>query len=121
MTTTRMALLVSSLLALFILGCATVSTGGADMQGQGAITVTGKLERIMAIGGETTGLAVTLDGSLTLGGKEYRRIEVDPGAADVQPFVGKRVEITGTVGGRKGVERGEYPVIEISGIKELGN
>ena len=119
MAATRRVILFPFLLALFVFGCASVSTGGADMRDNGEIVVTGILERVMAVGGETTGLAVKLDSPLTLGGKVYSRIEVDRKGVDVSPLIGTRVEVTGKVVSRKGIERGEYPALELIAIRRL--
>jgi len=40
------------------------------------ITVTGKLDRVMAIGGESTGWAIQLDSEAAIDGKQVNSIEV---------------------------------------------
>ncbi len=52
--------------------------------------VTGKLARQMAIGGETTGWAVYLDGPLEIEGKTLTRIEIDPAGNKVDDFENRR-------------------------------
>jgi len=41
------------------------------------ITVTGKLGRVMAIGGESTGWTILLDSEATIDGKQVNSVEVD--------------------------------------------
>ncbi len=114
----RRLLFSLSLLALFLLGCASMSMGEAT-QDKGTVVVTGKLMHVVAIGGETTGLALRLDSTLTLGGKVYHKIELDSKGVDVSPLFGKHVEVTGRLAYKKGVERGAYPALELIGIRRL--
>jgi hypothetical protein len=78
--------------------------------------VTGKLTRQMAIGGETTGWAVYLDGPLEIEGKTLTRVEIDPAGNKVDDFENKSVEISGIWEKRSGIERGEYWVIVVDKI-----
>ena len=80
-------------------------------------TVTGKLARQMAIGGETTGWAVYLDGPREIGGRTLTRIEIDPAGNKVDDFEDRRVEISGIWEKRSGIERGEYWVIVVDKIR----
>src|SRR5512135_1702804 len=114
----RRFLLSLSLLALFVLGCASLSTGDAA-QDNGTVVVTGRLMHVVAIGSETTGLALRLDSTLTLGGKVYHKIELDSKGVDVSPLFGKHVEVIGRLVYKKGVERGAYPALELIGIRRL--
>jgi hypothetical protein len=84
---------------------------------EGEITVTGKLMRVMAIGGETTGWAVELDEPREIGGSKASRIEIDPAGRPVAEFDHRRVEIAGILEKRSGVERGEYWVIVLKKIR----
>jgi heat shock protein HslJ len=83
------------------------------------ITVTGKLVRAMAIGGESTGWVVELDPAVTIGGKELHSIQVSYGeTAKLEQEANKRVRATGKLGQRSGVETGEQPVLAVSSIEE---
>ena len=84
-------------------------------------TVTGKLIRTVAIGGETTGWAVDLDEPRQIGGKRLTRIEIDPAGEKVGDFENRRVVIAGTLEKRSGVERGEYWVIVVKEIRGYSN
>ena len=81
----------------------------------------GKLVRVVAIGGETTGWAVRLDSERQVGEVTIRQVEVDPAPRQVrlESFQDQRVEITGTLTWRRGVERKKYPVVIIETIREL--
>ena len=82
--------------------------------------IVGKLTRVFAIGGETTGWAVQLESERKINDAEVKQIEVDPAPRKIQldTFEDKQVEITGTLTWRQGVERGEYPVVVIETIRE---
>jgi heat shock protein HslJ len=83
------------------------------------ITVTGKLNRVMALGGESTGWALQLESEATIDGKQVSSIEVDyPKAEKLEKLDSKRVTATGTISHRQGVETGERPVLVVSSIKE---
>lgn len=99
-----------------------VSCGYSQKEGEKeTITVTGKLARVVAIGGETTGWVVKLDSPLEVEGKNLNKIEVDPGSdgENINALEDKHVQITGTLEKRLGVERGEYWVIAAREIEEI--
>jgi hypothetical protein len=101
---------------------AMVSLACAQKEGeQEMVTVTGNLARIVAIGGETTGWAVKLDSPLEVEGKKLSMLEVDAGdkSEKVKELADRRVQITGTLEKRHGVERGEYWVITVKEIQEI--
>ena len=84
------------------------------------VTVPGKLTRVMAIGGESTGWTVQLDEHKPVDGKEVTSIEVkfsDPKQAEKYEI--KRVRVKGTVTHRHGVETGDVMVLEVTSIKGL--
>jgi hypothetical protein len=84
------------------------------------ITVTGKLNRTMAIGGESTGWAIQLDSETTIDGKQAGSIEVDyPNIGKLKKLENKRVKTTGMLSHRQGVETGERPVLVVSSMKPL--
>jgi len=98
-----------------------VSCGYSQEKGeQKMVTVTGKLIKAVAIGGETTGWAVNLDSPLQVEGEKLNRIEIDPNnnkkAGELE---NKRVKVTGVLGKRRGIERKEYWVIVATEIDEL--
>jgi heat shock protein HslJ len=90
----------------------------AEMPAQ-KITVTGKLTRVMAIGGESAGWAIQLDSETTIDGKQVNSIEVDSRKTKrLEKLENKHVEATGLLSYRHGVETGGRTVLVISSIKE---
>jgi heat shock protein HslJ len=84
------------------------------------ITVTGKLGRVMAIGGESTGWAIQLDSETTIEGKRVGSIEVDYSNSErLEKLADKHVKANGTLSHRKGVETGERLVLVVSSMKEV--
>jgi hypothetical protein len=96
-------------------------TGLVEKEEVRVVTVGGKLDRIYAIGGETTGWVLELDSDMELkqGMKKVKHIEVDPSGKHLDSLEGKQVHVTGSLTWRHGVERGDYPVIVINLIKRL--
>ncbi len=88
---------------------------------QDAVSVSGVLNRVMAIGGETTGWALQLDEGSKLDGKPVSEVEVTfPNQAKLREWSGKRVKMTARLARRTGVERGERSVLEIATIEGAG-
>jgi hypothetical protein len=110
---------ISSLLMGLFLCIGLVSNAWAAPKTE--ITVTGKLLRIAAIGGETTGWAVDLDNPREIGGKKLTRVEIDPAGHKVADWENKRVEVVGDLQKRTGVERGDYWVLVVKKIRGLAN
>lgn len=99
-------------------GLLLISIGAAAQSPAIKITVTGKLTRVMAIGGESTGWAIQFDGHTPVNGKAVDSIEVkfsDPKQAE--KYVDQRVKVKGTIAYRHGVETGEVAVLEVLSIK----
>lgn len=96
------------------------STWAVVMKESPMVTVIGKLIRVAAIGGETTGWALELESDLKFDSKRLKRIEVDPADKRIEEFEDKRVEVKGRLSwGGGGPERGYYPIIEIKTIRKL--
>lgn len=82
------------------------------------ITVSGTLVRVSGIGGETTGWAIQLDSQIKVQGEQLNSIEVSGGRSAFAKLENKHVEATGKVSLRHGVMRREWPVLEVSSIRE---
>lgn len=83
------------------------------------ITVTGKLVRTMAIGGESTGWVLELEPTTNIDAKQVNSIQVSyRKTGKLEKLANKRVTATGKLTHRQGVETGEQPVLEVSSIKE---
>jgi len=83
------------------------------------ITITGKLTRVMAIGGETSGWSLELKHRITLEGRKMRSVEVTGPAEELEKLKDQRVAVEGTLVHHTGMERGEYTVLEISSIRAV--
>jgi hypothetical protein len=81
------------------------------------LTVAGKLIRVMAIGGETTGWAVDLEEPRQIEGEKLTRLEVDPAGTKLGDFENRRIEIVGSLEKRSGVERRNYWVVVVKKIR----
>jgi heat shock protein HslJ len=83
------------------------------------LTVTGKLSRAMAIGGETTGWVIQLESEITINGKQVDSIELDyHKTSELEKLENQRVQVVGTLSHRQGVETGERAVLVASSIRE---
>jgi hypothetical protein len=92
-----------------------------EKNGKGMITATGKVIKIVAIGGETTGWALDLDSPLQVKGKYLYRVEIDPDKKKIGGLENERVKISGALEKRQGIERKEYWVIVVDRIQEIEN
>jgi heat shock protein HslJ len=83
------------------------------------LTVTGKLSRAMAIGGETTGWVIQLESEMTIDGKQLSSIELDyHKTGRLEKLQNQRVQVVGTLSHRQGVETGERTILVASSIRE---
>ena len=69
------------------------------------LTIIGKLTRVMAIGGESTGWSLELKRQITLEGKKMRSIEISGPTEEFEKLNDQRVRAKGTLTHRTGVER----------------
>ena len=83
------------------------------------ITITGKLTRVMAIGGETSGWSLELKQQITLEGKKMRSVEVTGPAEELEKLKDRGVTAVGTLVHHTGMERGDYMVLEISSLRAV--
>jgi len=91
----------------------------AQQQPEQEITVTGKLVRTMAIGGESTGWVLELESAAHIDGKQVNSVQVSyRNTGKLEKLGNKRVTAVGKLTRRQGVETGEQPVLEVSSIKE---
>jgi hypothetical protein len=80
------------------------------------ITVVGKVTRVMAIGAETTGWSLELKREITLEGKKMKSVEISGPAGKFEKLVDQRVKAKGTLTHRRGVERPDHLVLDVSSI-----
>jgi hypothetical protein len=82
------------------------------------LIVTGKLTRIMAIGGETSGWAIELDPALTVNGNQVTSIEIQyANTGKLEALANKTVKAAGKLSNAAGVETGHRPILTLSSIK----
>lgn len=85
-----------------------------------AMTVTGRLNRSMAIGGESTGWSLDLDSPVTVAGKQVRSLEIAYSQGEVlDKLVNQQVRVKGKLVQRHGVESGDRMVLQASTIKPI--
>ncbi len=90
----------------------------AQVPTQRSVSVTGTLNHVMAIGGETSGWALQVDNGFRASGTLLNELEVAyPNQEKLREWNGKRVRVTGKLVKRRGVERGERTVLEIARIE----
>jgi len=90
----------------------------AATEEQKMITVTGKLVRVVGIGGESAGWAIQLESEIKIEGKPVKSIEVNHQTKRFEKLDNKRVEATGKLTSWHGIERGDWPVLEVTAIRE---
>ncbi len=82
------------------------------------MTVQGTLQRVVGIGGESTGWAIKLDRPVEIEGRTVTLLEIDHNPERWRQLENKHVEATGRLTLRQGVERPFWPVLEVETLKE---
>jgi hypothetical protein len=117
MTALSRAMRILGLSASVILALACVYLSAQPREQE--ITVTGKLVRVMAIGGESTGWAIDFESPTLIGGKRVNSIQVSyRKTGKLEKLENKSVKASGKLTYRQGVETGEQPVLDVSSMKE---
>jgi hypothetical protein len=109
---------LSSIGFVFILGflaCAPVVAQKKPLQ-PGEVILIGRLTHVMGIGGETTGWSLELKSDLTFEAQTFRSIEVAGPAKKLAKLANQEVKARGFIKHRKGVERKDWVVLEITSI-----
>ncbi len=96
---------------------------GARAQAQGtpvagAVKVTGKLVKVMAIGAETSGWAIDLDTEGSFGGNPMKSIEVEGKTKKFEKLENQKVTASGTIVHKQGVETHDRIVLQVEKIRE---
>lgn len=116
----RTAQAVVMLIAILCGMVAPLASRAQKEEPQRTITVKGKLDRVMAVGGESTGWSIHLSEEITIDGKQLTSIEIDfPNAKKLEKLENREVKATGTITYRHGVETGERPILKVSAIKGI--
>jgi hypothetical protein len=103
----------------FCVFAASAGAGQSTAAPHRKITVTGKLTRVMAIGGETSGWSIEFEKEISIGGRKIRSIEITGPLEQFEKLKDQSVRARGTLATRSGMERGEHQVLEISSIRAL--
>jgi hypothetical protein len=90
----------------------------AQSTNQPEMTVEGILTRAVGIGGESTGWVIHLDTEAKIEGKPTKSIEASGPKEDLARLENKHVNAVGRIVIKRGIERGEWPVLEIRAIRE---
>ena len=91
-----------------------------EQKPQDQITVTGKLSRVMAIGGESTGWSIHLDHPTTFQGKDVDSLEIDyVKTKKLEKLADKEVKASGRLTHRHGVETGDRLILTVDSIQEI--
>lgn len=106
----RIAIGILCLLVLF-------TPQGAAQSGK-KFTVSGKLTRVMAIGGESTGWSVQFAEETAIAGQTLHSIEVSGPTDQFQQLENKHVTARGKLLHKKGVETGDRLILNVTSIKE---
>jgi len=116
---TRTAISLTLLaLALFLSACDDKKPSSGQGSGP-SLTVRGLLTRSAGIGGETTGWVVVLDQPVKVEGQKLNMLEVEFDSARWPMKEDTQVEATGRLTFRQGVERGRFPVLRVTSIREI--
>lgn len=84
----------------------------------GPVKVTGKLVKMMAIGGESSGWAIDLDNEGSFGGNPMKSIEVEGKVKKFEKLENLKVTASGTIVHKQGVETHDRVVLLVDKIKE---
>jgi hypothetical protein len=116
----NMRILLLCIGLILALGCVSLPAPAATQAPSPQIptTVTGKLVRVAAIGGESTGWAIALESDITVDGKQVNSIEINfAKTKKLERLEDQRVTAVGAIIHRHGVETGERPVLEVASLK----
>lgn len=105
-------------MTLLIASAFSFSPLSAQSQKQSEITVQGVLLRAAGIGGESTGWMIRFDAVVKIEGKATKSIEVSEPKDDLTKLENRHVAAVGKMVMKHGIERGEWPALEISSIRE---
>ena len=100
--------------------CSLLCIGGlAQSTASGSKMVRGILQLAVGIGGESTGFAILLDAPIEIDQASLNQLEIEGDKATLDKLVNKYVQASGTIIYHSGVERGKWPVLKVSDVKEV--
>jgi hypothetical protein len=107
-----------SVLFLALLVAGWFTTPSASASSVETVMAAGRVIKVNAIGGETTGFALSMRQALVVNGQTLNQIELSAGI-DLRKYLFQRVTVAGYVEIRQGIERGPYPVLVVQNIKRI--
>ena len=105
-------------LVVTLLLCVGARTAAQGTPVEGTVEATGKLVKVMAVGGETTGWAIEFEKEVSFGGNGVHSIEVEGDAKKFAKLENKKVTAKGMIVHRPGTERKDRIVLVVQKIKE---
>lgn len=106
------------ILAVGILLCVCARAAAQGTPVEGTVEATGKLVKMMAVGGESTGWAIEFEKEVSFGGNGVHSIEVEGDAKKFGKLENKKVTAKGMIVHRPGTERKDRIVLVVQKIKE---
>ena len=104
------------LVVVALLGYGSLRAGARSQK----ITVTGKLTRVMAIGGESTGWSIELDAESAIDDKQVHAVEIDyHNRSKLGKLENQHVKAVGEISRGQRVETGDRTILELSSIKKI--
>ena len=105
-------------LVVTLLLCACARAAAQETPVEGTVEATGKLVKVMAVGGETSGWAIEFEKEVSFGGNGVHSIEVEGDAKKFAKLENKKVTAKGMIVHRPGTERKDRMVFVVQKIKE---
>ena len=104
------------LVALLLCVDARIAAQGTPVEGP--VEATGKLVKVLAAGGETTGWAIEFEKEVSFGGNGVHSIEAEGDVKKFGKLENKKVTVKGSIVHRSGVESKDRMVFVVQKIKE---
>jgi hypothetical protein len=101
---------------MMLFACVRVGAQGTPVEG--TVEATGKLVKVMAVGGESAGWVIEFEKEISFGGNGVHSIEVEGDAKKFGKLENKKVTVKGNIVHRSGTERKDRMVIVVQKIKE---
>lgn len=106
------------ILAMGVVLCVCARAAAQGTPVEGTVEATGKLVKVMAVGGETSGWAIEFEQEVSFGGNGVHTIEVEGDAKKFAKLENKKVTAKGNIVHRSGTERKDRMVFVVQKIKE---
>src|ERR1700751_2406354 len=98
-------LMTTGVLLAALLLCVGARIAPQGMPVEGSVEATGKLVKVAAVGGETTGWTIEFEKEVSFGGTGVHSIEVEGDVKKFAKLENKKVTVKGSIAHRSGTER----------------